>query len=134
MRNGKSQVIVRFLSYRTREKVYNAKKILKGDTDKIFITENLTKYRTSIVKTLSELKFTGKIAAYWTIDGRIYAKRNEASRKKLIQSHDDIRDLLNRYGNTDVIPDLSSGTEASERSEVNQADAATNELPDEIIQ
>ena len=86
VRNGKSQVIVRFLSYRIRERVYNAKKNLKGNTDKIFITENLTKYRTSMVKTLSELKFTGKIVAYWTIDGRIYANRSESSRKKLIQS------------------------------------------------
>jgi hypothetical protein len=47
VRNGKSQVIVRFLSYRCREKVYNSKRNLKNDADRIFITENLTKTRTN---------------------------------------------------------------------------------------
>jgi hypothetical protein len=47
MKDGKSQVIVRFLSYRVREKVYNSKKELKRHPDKIFITENLTQYRTT---------------------------------------------------------------------------------------
>lgn len=74
VRNGKSQVIVRFLSYRIREKVYSAKKRLKGDPDKIFITENLTTFRTNLVKELSDLKFNHDINAYWTNDGRIYAK------------------------------------------------------------
>ena len=54
--NGKSQIIVRFLSYRVRERVYNAKKNLKGHPDKVFVTENLTKYRTSLVKALAEVE------------------------------------------------------------------------------
>ena len=45
-KDEKSQVIVRFLSYRVREKVKNSKKELKRHPDKIFITENLTQYRT----------------------------------------------------------------------------------------
>jgi hypothetical protein len=45
VKDGKSQVIVRFISYRTRNKVYSNKKGLKNHPDKIFITENLTKYR-----------------------------------------------------------------------------------------
>jgi uncharacterized protein YoxC len=46
VKNGKSQVIVRFLSYRIRNRVYANKKALQGDPDGIFITENLTKYMT----------------------------------------------------------------------------------------
>jgi hypothetical protein len=68
-KDGKSQVIVRFLSYRVREKVYNSKKELKRHPDKIFIAENLTKYRTNLVKALAELKYSRKIHAYWTTDG-----------------------------------------------------------------
>jgi hypothetical protein len=68
-KDGKSQVIVRFLSYRVREKVYNSKKELKRHPDKIFITENLTQYRTNLVKALAELKYSRKIHAYWTTDG-----------------------------------------------------------------
>ena len=81
--NGKSQVIVRFLSYRIRERVYNAKRGLKGDRDKIFITENLTQYRNGLVKALAELKTSENITAYWTYDGRIYARRTEYSRNTL---------------------------------------------------
>lgn len=94
VRNGKSQVIVRFLSYRNREKVYNAKKILKGDPDKLFITENLTKFRTDMVKALADLKFNGHINSYWTSDGRIYAKQNQEGRKVMIRCHDDISNML----------------------------------------
>ena len=95
-KDGKSQVIVRFLSYRVREKVYNSKKELKRHPDKIFITENLTQYRTNVVKALAELKCSRKIHAYWTIDGRIYLKTNENSRKMQIRNHDDIMHILRR--------------------------------------
>jgi hypothetical protein len=95
-KDGKSQVIVRFLSYRVREKVYNSKKELKRHPDKIFITENLTQYRTNLVKALAELKYSRKIHAYWTTDGRIYLKTNENSRKMQIRNHDDIMDILRR--------------------------------------
>ena len=74
-KDEKSQVIVRFLSHRVREKVYSSKKELKRHPDKIFITENLTQYRTHLVKALAELKYSRKIHAYWTTDGRIYLKQ-----------------------------------------------------------
>lgn len=106
VRNGKSQVIVRFLSYRIREKVYSAKKRLKGDPDKIFITENLTTFRTNLVKELSDLKFNHNINAYWTNDGRIYAKKSESSTKQLIRNHDDILDLLRNIDFVEPISDM----------------------------
>ena len=40
--NGKAQVIVRFISYRVRHRVYSSKRELKGDPSGQFITENLT--------------------------------------------------------------------------------------------
>jgi hypothetical protein len=94
VRNGKSQVIVRFLSYRCREKVYNSKRNLKNDAERIFITENLTKTRTNLVKSLADLKYNQNIKTYWK-NGRVYAKLNESSRRTLIRNHDDIRNLLN---------------------------------------
>lgn len=90
---GKSQVIVRFLSYRTRNSVYTNKKSLKGDPDGVFITENLTKYRTELVKRLSQLKFHRKIYTYWTSDGRIYVKKMETSRKQLVTNFEDIENI-----------------------------------------
>ena len=85
---GKSQVIVRFLSYRTRNSVYTNRKSLKDDPDGVFIAENLTKYRTELVKRLSQLKFHRQIYTYWTSDGRIYVKKLETSRKQLVTNFD----------------------------------------------
>jgi hypothetical protein len=36
--------------------------------------ENLNKYRTELVKKLSQLKYSKQIYTYWTSDGRIYVK------------------------------------------------------------
>jgi len=55
--------------------VYSTKKCLKGDLDKMFITENLTNFKTNLVKELAELKCNHDINAYWTNDDRIYAKK-----------------------------------------------------------
>jgi hypothetical protein len=37
--------------------VYNSKRNLKNDADRVFITENLTKTRTNLVKSLADLKY-----------------------------------------------------------------------------
>ncbi|CAC5368010.1 unnamed protein product [Mytilus coruscus] len=87
---GKCQVIVRFMSYRTKDMVYTNKKYLKHNEDGIFITENLTKFRTDLTKKLSQMKYNNQIHAS---DGRIFVKRAENSRKKLINSFDDISDI-----------------------------------------
>ena len=95
---------VHFLSYRIRQKVYSAKKHLKGDPDKIFITEILTTFRTNLVKELAELKFNHDINVYWTNDGHVYAKKSESSTKQLICNHDDILNLLR---NIDFVEPIS---------------------------
>lgn len=99
VRDGKSQVIVRFLSYRTRNEVFSNKKALKSDPNKVFITENLTKFRTELVKKLSELKYNGQIYTYWTADGRIYVKVTTNSRKQVIKNHDDILYIIRNHLN-----------------------------------
>jgi hypothetical protein len=84
VKSGKCQVIVRFLSYRTRNLVYTNKKSLRANPDGIFITENLTPYRTNLTKRLSQLKFDKQIAAYWTSDGRIFIPSGLARRDFLL--------------------------------------------------
>lgn len=96
VRNGKSQVIVRFISYRTRHLVYSNKKALKNDSNGTFISENLTQFRTSLVKRIAKLKNDNQIEAYWTFDGRIFVKRTEDSTKLIINCHDDISNLERR--------------------------------------
>jgi len=70
------------------------------------ITENLTNFRTNLVKELAELKYNREINAYWTNDERIYAKKSESSTKQLIRIHDDILDLLRNRDFVEPISDM----------------------------
>ena len=71
----------------------NDKKSLRANPDGIFITENLTQFRTNLTKRPAQLKFDKQIEAYWTSDGRIFVKRTETSRKEIVTNFDDIASL-----------------------------------------
>lgn len=88
--NGKTQVIVRFMSYRTRERVYNAKKSLKNHPDKVHISENLTEFRNSIVRQLGKLRYQNLIDSYWTADGKIFAKMTASGHRIRIRDFNDL--------------------------------------------
>jgi hypothetical protein len=90
VKSGKFQVIVCFLSYHTRNIICTNKKSLRANPDGIFITENLTPFRTNLTRRLAQLKFDKQIEAYWTSDGRIFVKRTETSRKEIVTNFDDI--------------------------------------------
>ncbi|CAG2188212.1 unnamed protein product [Mytilus edulis] len=106
---GRSHVIGKV---KNEAKFIPTKKALKGDADGIFITENLTQYRTGLTQKLSDLKYNHKIFAYWTSDGRIFAKTTEKGTKKLIKNYDDITALETTTDddNQQQEPDLSPGT------------------------
>ncbi|VDH92132.1 Hypothetical predicted protein [Mytilus galloprovincialis] len=76
--------------------------------------KNLTQYRTGLTQKLSDLKYNHKIFAYWTSDGRIFAKTTEkgTKKKKLIKNYDDITALETTTDddNQQQEPDLSPGT------------------------
>ena len=65
-------IIVKFLSYRQRNKVFSNKKKLKGHG--IVITENLTRKRYSLLQKCIDSH--GKNNC-WTLDGRIYCKTDD---------------------------------------------------------
>ena len=92
-KSGKFQVIVCFLSYHTRNIICTNKKSLRANPDGIFITENLTPFRTNLTKRLAQLKFDKQIEAYWTSNGPIFVKRTETSRKEIVTNFDDITSL-----------------------------------------
>ncbi|CAG2233621.1 unnamed protein product [Mytilus edulis] len=49
--------------------------------------------RTELVKSLADMKTKNQISAYWTADGRIFAKKSESSRKLIIQNWQDVGDF-----------------------------------------
>ena len=92
-RHGKSQLICRFRSLKIKNKIYSNKKLLKGDQDKIFVTEDLTKYRQSLVSEIASAKRAGQVHTFWTNDGRIFLKKDRYGEKHLIRSFEDL-DIL----------------------------------------
>ncbi|XP_063427403.1 uncharacterized protein LOC134710917 [Mytilus trossulus] len=93
IKDGKISIIVRFLSYRQRQLVLSNKRKLKGNTNKTFIAENLTKHRYNLLHRLNTLREKGKINSFWTHDGSILIKQSENSRPKVVISRQDIYKL-----------------------------------------
>jgi hypothetical protein len=87
-RDGKISIIVRFLTYRQRAMVFSNKKKPKGNKDKIFICENLTKHRYDILKRLNTHRINNKVHSYWTHDGSIIVKKSEHSGTKVVGNLD----------------------------------------------
>ena len=96
-RKGQSQIICRFRNWKIKNSIFSVKRQLKDNPDKIFITEDLTRYRQSIVAALADAKRAGFIETYWSTDGRIFAKFYSDYRKYLIRSHDDLDNLIPEY-------------------------------------
>ena len=99
-------IITRFLTYRQRQLVFRNKKKLKGNPDKMFIAENLTKHRYDLIKRLNTLRKTGKIHSYWTHDGSVLVKKTEQSRTINIKNRKDVYklggEILEEDENNDV--------------------------------
>jgi hypothetical protein len=89
-KGGKISTITRFLTYRERQLVFSNNKKLKGNPDKMFIVENLTKHRYDLIKRLDSLRKNGKIHSYWTHDGSVLATKTEQSRTINIKNRKDV--------------------------------------------
>ena len=89
-RKGKTFIIARFVSHKTKTKLYKERIKLKNlhvtdifpgysnaaaaDSSKIFINENLTAYRRSLVVKVAKMRVDGTIHSFWTIDGKVFVK------------------------------------------------------------
>ena len=93
IKEGKGQIICRFRNWKVKNLVYQSKKFLKNNENKIFITEDLTRVRQGLVKQLNERKKAKEIHSFWTFDGRIFAKKTETSPKILIKSLEQVNEL-----------------------------------------
>ena len=92
--SGKAQLICRFRNWKVKNNVYMAKRNLFGNEDNIFSTEDLTKFRQSIIKELSTQKKSKRIHYFWTFDGRIFVKKTEDSAKVLVKCIDEVKALI----------------------------------------
>ena len=100
--NRPRDIIVKFVSYRDRARVYGNKRNLKAynnnptkKTDPIYINEALTQTRSELFRKTRELVKSRKLHSCWTYDGRIYAKLHGVhGRKIIISSVEDLDQFL----------------------------------------
>jgi len=93
---GTAQIICKFKGWKTKKQVYKAKSSLKKFKTpqyKVFINEDLTRKRQSMIKILSSAKKVDKIDSYWSFDGRVYYKETDTSNRILVKNISQI-DLL----------------------------------------
>lgn len=93
---GKRQILIKFTRYHTKRRVFMNKSNLKKNPDKIFISEDLTKYNHNLVMEIRE-KFQQKaICSYWTRDGTIFVKKGRDDAPVRIRCGNDISGLSRR--------------------------------------
>ena len=76
-------IIVRFRSYNTKRELYAARKLLRGmdagehfaGPGKIYINENLTRYRKDLFAKVRKYKKDKHWHSSWSIDGRLFVKK-----------------------------------------------------------
>ncbi len=76
-------IIVKFVSYSTRSKVFRSKRHLKGTN--IVITENLTKRRADLLRSTKQ---HSSVERAWTIDGRIQCLTTSGNFKSINHQRD----------------------------------------------
>ena len=81
LRKGPRQILVKFATRNVRERVYRAKSALKSvnqNTEegkpKIYINEDLTKFRAGLARKARSIKNAGLISKTWTIYGKVMIK------------------------------------------------------------
>ncbi len=91
---GNNNIIIKFQNYHAKRAVFEMKKNLKGDSNKRFIAEDLTRLNYGLVQSLWRLRKDGRINSFWTRDGNVFAKQGENDRPSRIRTNYDIDNLV----------------------------------------
>ena len=96
-------IIARFVRRDIRNEIYNRRKTAKtiqphqypvpGMT-KLYVNENLTQYRKKLLWKTKELTKKYHYAYLWTTNGKIFVKKNEKDKPRIIQSENDYQKLV----------------------------------------
>ena len=91
LKSQNKPIIVKFLSHKVKSRLYKKRTALKditvsdlfptsnyatslGRGNRIFLNENLTTYRRSVVKKANGMRKNGLLVSVWTTDGKIFVK------------------------------------------------------------
>ena len=89
-RNNNRQVIIKFVSYKAKAKVYAARFNLSN----VYMSEDFTPSNQKIIDKLVAYKKAKRIKSFWTIDGKIFAKVHETQPKTRIHNFENIESMI----------------------------------------
>ena len=92
---GSCQLSCRFRNWKIKNQIFKQKKQLKSNANKIYITEDLTRYRQQLVSKIQIARKERRIDSFWTNDGRIFLKKTSNSPKVMIKCVEDIYATIN---------------------------------------
>ena len=97
---GRSAILVQFTTYRVRDLVYRARTKLKPNpteaaqkSRRIWINEDLTKYRSNLLYHCRKAKQAKKVEDAWSFNGTIFVKTNGQRIVKKIYSKSDLEQI-----------------------------------------
>ena len=82
-------------NWKIKNQIFKQKKQLKSNTNKIYITEDLTRYIQQLVSKIQIARKERRIDSFWTNDGRIFLKKTSNSPKVMIKCVEDIYSTIN---------------------------------------
>ena len=88
-------ILVKFIGYRTRERLFKARKKLKEKQEfrKVYINEDLTKATSELAFKARQLRRAGKLAETFTLDGKVFVKKFSAGSLTLIKNDGHLRQV-----------------------------------------
>ena len=107
LKSQNKPIIVKFLSHKVKSSLYKKRTVLKditvsdlfpmsnyatslGRGNRIFLNENLTAYRRSVVKKANGMRKNGLLVSVWTIDGKIFVKTSPSGSSVRIHCLEDL--------------------------------------------
>jgi len=86
-----SDIIVKFVSYRSRAAFFKGKSFLKMTEayKRVYINEDLTRFRADLLRSARLLVRNKSLMSAWSFDGRIFVKCPDGSRH-LIHSKEEL--------------------------------------------
>ena len=112
-------ILVKCIGYRTRERLFKARKKLKEKQEfrKIYINEDLTKATSELAFKARQLRRAGKLTETFTLDGKVFVKKFSTGSLTLVKSDGHLRQVadLSPYSEIAVRP-LFNGPHLSQQT------------------
>ena len=88
--NKTRDILVRFVSSKTRETLYKRRKMLKDTTEPVYLNEDLTQRRSLLFYEGRRLRKQGKLFGIWSQHGNILIKVNPYSQPRSVSNYNEI--------------------------------------------